>query len=106
METAIDTLCIGCPLEFQHYFRYVRQLHFDEAPDYTFLRNLFRRHYERLNFQYDYQFDCECPSLSASHSGRGTSINWLHFRGDQEAAGGWESGQQHVLAPDGASGED
>lgn len=38
----INELCINCPPEFHKYIQYVRKLKFEEAPDYEFLRNLFR----------------------------------------------------------------
>lgn len=38
----INELCMNCPPEFHKYIQYVRKLKFEEAPDYEFLRNLFR----------------------------------------------------------------
>ncbi|GFW60606.1 casein kinase I [Trichonephila clavipes] len=42
MSTDIETLCIGYPYEFVRYFSYCRTLRFEEAPDYCFLKQLFR----------------------------------------------------------------
>lgn len=40
-EISIETLCKGVPDKFKEYFKYVRQLKFDEKPDYQYLRGLF-----------------------------------------------------------------
>ena len=35
----------------------VRALEFEDRPDYTALRNIFRELFYKLGFEYDYQFD-------------------------------------------------
>ena len=35
-------LCKGFPLEFVTYFQYCRSLRFDDKPDYSYMRKLFR----------------------------------------------------------------
>ncbi|XP_022080523.1 casein kinase I-like isoform X2 [Acanthaster planci] len=57
MSTAIETLCAGFPSEFATYLNYTRSLRFDEKPDYSFLRQLFRNLFHRQGFTYDYIFD-------------------------------------------------
>ena len=47
----------GFPAEFAMYLNYCRGLRFDEAPDYMYLRQLFRILFRTLNHQYDYTFD-------------------------------------------------
>ena len=37
----VERLCKGAPSEMQDYFKYIRQLKFQEAPNYEYLRNLF-----------------------------------------------------------------
>jgi hypothetical protein len=39
---AAQVLCKGFPLEFVTYFQYCRSLRFDDKPDYSYLRKLFR----------------------------------------------------------------
>ena len=39
---ALQVLCKGFPLEFVTYFQYCRSLRFDDKPDYSYLRKLFR----------------------------------------------------------------
>lgn len=47
----------GFPAEFSMYLNYCRGLRFEEAPDYMYLRQLFRILFRTLNHQYDYTFD-------------------------------------------------
>lgn len=57
MTTSTDILCRGFPQEFAIYLNYVRSLRFDDKPDYSYLRKLFRDLFVREGFQYDYVFD-------------------------------------------------
>ena len=57
MSTPVEVLCKGFPEEFAMYLNYCRGLRFDEAPDYMYLRQLFRILFRTLNYQYDYEFD-------------------------------------------------
>ena len=50
-------LCKGFPAEFAMYLNYCRGLRFEEAPDYMYLRQLYRILFRTLNHQYDYTFD-------------------------------------------------
>ncbi|KAK7208396.1 kinase-like domain-containing protein [Myxozyma melibiosi] len=57
MSTPTEILCRGFPPEFSLYLNYSRSLRFDDRPDYTYLRKLFRDLFVRDGFQYDYVFD-------------------------------------------------
>ncbi|KAL5471338.1 hypothetical protein EMCRGX_G029443 [Ephydatia muelleri] len=57
LSTPIEVLCKGFPAEFAMYLNYCRGLRFEEAPDYMYLRQLFRILFRTLNHQYDYTFD-------------------------------------------------
>ncbi|XP_039258918.1 casein kinase I-like [Styela clava] len=57
MSTPVEVLCKGFPAEFAMYLNYCRGLRFEEAPDYMYLRQLFRILFRTLNHQYDYIFD-------------------------------------------------
>ncbi|KAI7880251.1 kinase-like domain-containing protein [Mucor mucedo] len=57
MTTPADALCRGLHQEFAIYLNYVRSLRFDDKPDYSYLRKLFRDLFVREGFQYDYVFD-------------------------------------------------
>ena len=57
MSTPVEVLCKGFPAEFAMYLNYCRGLRFEEAPDYMYLRQLYRILFRTLNHQYDYTFD-------------------------------------------------
>jgi casein kinase I family protein HRR25 len=57
MTTPTELLCRGFPNEFAIYLNYCRSLRFDDKPDYSYLRKLFRDLFVREAFQYDYVFD-------------------------------------------------
>ncbi|GMT06705.1 hypothetical protein PENTCL1PPCAC_28879, partial [Pristionchus entomophagus] len=59
ISTSVDELCNGFPGSdaFSDYLKYCRQLGFEEVPDYSFLRQLFRNLFHRQAFVYDYIFD-------------------------------------------------
>ncbi|KAF3828433.1 hypothetical protein GH733_001930 [Mirounga leonina] len=86
MSTPVEVLCKGFPAEFAMYLNYCRGLRFEEAPDYMYLRQLFRIlfriniyhtvFYRTLNHQYDYTFDWtmlkqKAAQQAASSSGQG-----------------------------------
>ena len=56
-STSLDELCWGLPCEFKSYLTYVRNLTFEERPDYTYLRKLFSDVFLRENFVFDSIYD-------------------------------------------------
>lgn len=52
-----DVLTKGLPAEFLEYMNYIKNLRFDDKPDYPYLRKLFRDLFKRENYRYDYVFD-------------------------------------------------
>ncbi|KAJ3410411.1 serine/threonine protein kinase [Chytridiales sp. JEL 0842] len=57
MTTPSDVLCRSFPNEFVVYLNYTRSLRFDDKPDYSYLRKLFRDLFIREGYHYDYVFD-------------------------------------------------
>jgi len=57
VSTSIGELCRGFPAEFKSYLAYCRALRFDEKPDYSYLRRMFRELYIREGFADDNVFD-------------------------------------------------
>ncbi|UYV81026.1 CSNK1A1 [Cordylochernes scorpioides] len=57
ISTLVDDLCRDFPLEFAMYINYARNLHFEELPDYKYLRQMFRTLFRNLSFRYDSSFD-------------------------------------------------
>lgn len=68
MTTPADALCRGLHQEFAIYLNYVRSLRFDDKPDYSYLRKLFRDLFVREGFQYDYVFDWTIRKLVKNKS--------------------------------------
>lgn len=56
-STPIHVLCQSVPVEFQMFLQYTRGLKFDEQPDYSYLRMLFRVLLNSLGYEMDYVFD-------------------------------------------------
>lgn len=54
--TFSPTFC-SSPAEFSTYLNLCRSLRFDDKPDYSYLRQLFRNLFHRQGFSYDYVFD-------------------------------------------------
>ncbi len=50
-------MCKGYPNEFVKYLNYVRNLKFEEKPDYNFLRNMFKELFQKSGYTKDYQYD-------------------------------------------------
>ncbi|KAJ8438150.1 hypothetical protein Cgig2_033029 [Carnegiea gigantea] len=55
--TPIEVLCKSYPSEFVSYFHHCRSLHFEDKPDYSYLKRLFRDLFIREGYQFDYVFD-------------------------------------------------
>jgi len=57
MSIPISILCKGFPVEFANYLEYCRSLRFDDKPDYSHLRRMFRELYVRKGYRDDGLFD-------------------------------------------------
>ncbi|KAI7743607.1 hypothetical protein M8C21_000806, partial [Ambrosia artemisiifolia] len=66
-------LCKSYPSEFISYFHYCRSLRFEDKPDYSYLKRLFRDLFIREGYQFDYVFDwtiLKYPQIGATSRGR------------------------------------
>jgi serine/threonine protein kinase len=57
MSTPAETLCRGFPAEFCNYLNYCRNLRFEDRPDYSHLKRLFKELFIRENYTSDFIFD-------------------------------------------------
>ncbi|KAL5215970.1 hypothetical protein ABZP36_007371 [Zizania latifolia] len=57
MLTPVEVLCKSYPSEFVTYFHYCRSLRFEDKPDYSYLKRLFRDLFIHEGYQLDYVFD-------------------------------------------------
>ncbi|GET92609.1 casein kinase, putative [Leishmania tarentolae] len=55
--TPVELLCKGFPSEFAAYMNYVRALRFEDKPDYSYLKRMFRDLFVREGYHVDYVFD-------------------------------------------------
>ncbi|KAL0918462.1 hypothetical protein M5K25_010471 [Dendrobium thyrsiflorum] len=73
MLTPVEVLCKTFPTEFVSYFHYCRSLRFEDKPDYSYLKRLFRDLFIREGYQFDYVFDwtvLKYPQMGASTKAR------------------------------------
>jgi len=60
-DTSPDLLCRGFYREYNLYLEYCMKLKYDETPDYSYLRKLFRDVFDRLNYVEDGIYDWDLP---------------------------------------------
>ena len=68
-NTTIDELCKGFPDEFKTYFNYVKNLKFEETPNYNLLNDLF----QRMLMKYSSK---EYKVLIVNHKSKGKLFDW------------------------------
>jgi len=104
MATPIEVLCKGAPCEFATYLNYCRSLRFEEKPDYSYLRQLFRNLFHIQGFTYDYVFDWnivkfggtrQAESGESGHNGNSGNGNGASNPGDQAAAAAVKERKRH-----------
>lgn len=64
--TSVETLCKGFPGELAAYLNYTRSLHFEDKPDYSYVKRLFRELFVREGYQLDYVFDWTLKRINDS----------------------------------------
>ena len=57
MSATIDSLCENLPEEFRLYMEHCRDLRFEDKPEYTQMRKLFRNRLKLLGYSFDYTYD-------------------------------------------------
>ncbi|XP_038190437.1 LOW QUALITY PROTEIN: casein kinase I-like [Arvicola amphibius] len=68
ISTPISMLCKSYPSEFATYLNFCRSLRFDDKPDYSYLRQLFRNLSHRQGYSYDYVFNWNMLKFGASRA--------------------------------------
>jgi casein kinase 1 epsilon len=100
MLTPIEVLCKSYPSEFTSYFHYCRSLRFEDKPDYSYLKRLFRDLFIREGYQFDYVFDwtiLKYPQIGSSSKGRNPGGNSGLSAGPSAERPGRASGGQDVV---------
>jgi hypothetical protein len=57
LRIPVEQLCYGLPSEFASYINYCRSLRFEDRPDYSHLRKMFKELLVKEGYEYDYAFD-------------------------------------------------
>lgn len=57
LRIPVEQLCYGLPSEFSSYLNYCRSLRFEDRPDYSHLRKMFKELLVKEGLEYDYAFD-------------------------------------------------
>ncbi|CAD8124963.1 unnamed protein product [Paramecium sonneborni] len=73
ISTSIETLCKGFPQELATYLTYVRNLRFDEKPDYSYLRTLLKDLFTKSGFEMDYIYDWNLIQKTDGAPGQATN---------------------------------
>ena len=95
--TPVEELCHGLPTEFITYLNYTRNMEFDEKPDYSYLRKIFRDLFGRERFQYDYVFDWTAYKYQRAQAAQATRALTNQATGGRTAASGLkEEHSKHV----------
>ncbi|OHT07767.1 Casein kinase I isoform delta-B [Tritrichomonas foetus] len=74
LETPLESLCYGLPNEFYQYMKSVRALKYDEQPQYSEYRRIFRELFERENMIFDNIYEwtpktlTKCVKQTSSYS--------------------------------------
>jgi casein kinase 1 len=71
----------GYPVEFVTYFQYCRSLRFDDKPDYSYLRKLFRDLFARDGYHWDYVFDWWVGWRGRGPTAGSGAAAWVHMAG-------------------------
>jgi len=76
-----DSMCCCVLAELATYLNFCRSLRFDDKPDYSYLRQLFRNLFHKQGFTYDYVFDWNMLKVVRtfryqSFLGVGQEIGW------------------------------
>ncbi|CAA0823952.1 casein kinase I-like 6 [Striga hermonthica] len=101
MLTPIEVLCKSYPSEFISYFHYCRSLRFEDKPDYSYLKRLFRDLFIREGYQFDYVFDwtmLKYPQIGSSSRQRNPTGNAVPGTSGNAAAG--PSGERYGRTSD------
>ena len=57
IQTSTEVLCKGLPPQFEEYVKYVKNMKYEEEPDYNYLKNLFLNLLKKSGGNMDYKYD-------------------------------------------------
>lgn len=66
ISTSVEALCHGLPAEFATFLTYCKSLHFEDKPDYSYLRKLLRNLFIKEGYKYDGIYDWTLMQMRAA----------------------------------------
>ena len=67
IETSVEDLCSGFPVEFSMFLNYSKSIRFEDRPDYSYLKRIFKELLFKLGCQYDFVFDWNVIKNKRAH---------------------------------------
>jgi hypothetical protein len=74
INTSLEELCLDVPREFLEFLNYAKSLRFEDRPDYSYLKRLFKELFAKENYQLDYVFDWTNMNLRKSSQSKNTPL--------------------------------
>jgi serine/threonine protein kinase len=68
LDTPLENLCSGMPIEFQKYLDYSRKLKFEDKPDYHYVKRMFKELFIREGYENDSVYDWVLIPWSQRHT--------------------------------------
>eukprot|EP00727_Mastigamoeba_balamuthi_P001058 m51a1_g1095 putative casein kinase i isoform delta-like (739) ;mRNA; f:73387-78343 len=100
LATTVEQLCKGFPPEFATFLTYCKSLHFEDKPDYAYLRKLLRNLFIKEGYKYDGLYDWTMVHLNSKGPERPLPI--AEGGADKEDAGAAQTpGGAAPVAPTG-----
>ncbi|KRX04546.1 Protein kinase-like domain [Pseudocohnilembus persalinus] len=61
MTSPVEVMCKNLPVEFSIYLNYCKSLRFEDKPDYSYLRKMFKDLFVQKGYEWDYIYDWCLP---------------------------------------------
>ncbi|GFP53367.1 casein kinase I isoform delta [Trichoderma asperellum] len=76
LSLPIDIICKDMPSEFARHLKYVRSLKYNDAPNYSKLRDMYQRLMKRMGYEYDgvYDWDLTEEEIDSTKQSRSDDI--------------------------------
>ena len=84
VSTSVEALCRGYPAEFTVYLNYCKALRFEDRPDYTYLKRLFKDLFVKENYVNDSVFDWTATLASQGENKRKDEERKVERRTDRK----------------------
>jgi len=73
VDTSVEELCQQFPAEFTIYLNYCKSIRFEDKPDYSYLKRIFKELSFKMGYQQDFEYDWNLSRIKRS-GGSSTSV--------------------------------